>query len=213
MRPSPQLLGALAGLRLPARRPARPTPSIPRRTARPTCSRARSRAASPTARRATARSRRTARARAWPRSSPTPPTSSPATRTALTDVFLVRRGGHFTDRRRGEPWQPAGPAQLVSVGMGGAAGERPLVQARHRRQRPAPRAALRRVRLRGQQPRARRHQRQARRLRARPAQPARRRACRVGDQRRASRTARPTTCRSTAPARASRSRATRPTST
>jgi hypothetical protein len=36
-----------------------------------------------------------------------------------TDVFLVRRGGRFTDNR-GEPWQPAGPAELVSQGMGGA---------------------------------------------------------------------------------------------
>jgi hypothetical protein len=36
----------------------------------------------------------------------------------VTDVFVVRRGGRFT-QNRGEPWQPAGPAQLVSQGMGG----------------------------------------------------------------------------------------------
>ncbi|MEA2428303.1 MAG: TolB protein [Thermoleophilaceae bacterium] len=36
----------------------------------------------------------------------------------FTDVFLVRRGGHFT-QSRGEPWQPAGGAQIVSSGMGG----------------------------------------------------------------------------------------------
>src|SRR4051812_23034647 len=35
-----------------------------------------------------------------------------------TDVFVVRRGGHFTTKK-GEPWQPAGRAQLVSVGMNG----------------------------------------------------------------------------------------------
>jgi TolB protein len=35
-----------------------------------------------------------------------------------TDVFVVRRGGNFTDTR-GEPWQPAGAAELVSQGMGG----------------------------------------------------------------------------------------------
>jgi hypothetical protein len=33
-----------------------------------------------------------------------------------TDVFVVRRGGDFTTNK-GEPWQPAGPAQLVSVGL------------------------------------------------------------------------------------------------
>jgi hypothetical protein len=37
----------------------------------------------------------------------------------FTDVFLVRRGGSYTDYR-GEPWQPAGGAQLVSSGIGGA---------------------------------------------------------------------------------------------
>src|SRR3954451_2293770 len=36
----------------------------------------------------------------------------------FTDVFVVRRGGSFT-QNRGEPWQPAGGAQLVSQGMGG----------------------------------------------------------------------------------------------
>jgi hypothetical protein len=36
----------------------------------------------------------------------------------VTDVFVVRRGGHFTTDQ-GEPWQPGGLAQLVSVGMGG----------------------------------------------------------------------------------------------
>jgi hypothetical protein len=35
-----------------------------------------------------------------------------------TDVFVVRRGGRFTTTQ-GEPWQPAGSAQLVSVGMHG----------------------------------------------------------------------------------------------
>jgi len=35
-----------------------------------------------------------------------------------TDVFVVRRGGHFTTDQ-GEPWQPTGLPQLVSVGMGG----------------------------------------------------------------------------------------------
>src|SRR3954468_12405924 len=35
-----------------------------------------------------------------------------------TDVFVVRRGGHFTTNK-GEPWQPAGRAQLVSVGLKG----------------------------------------------------------------------------------------------
>ena len=37
----------------------------------------------------------------------------------VTDVFVVRRGGHFTTDR-GEPWQPNGLAQLGSVGVGGA---------------------------------------------------------------------------------------------
>ena len=36
----------------------------------------------------------------------------------FTDIFVVRRGGSFTDTR-GEPWQPA-YTQLVSQGMGGA---------------------------------------------------------------------------------------------
>jgi hypothetical protein len=36
----------------------------------------------------------------------------------FTDVFVVRRGGSFT-QNRGEPWQPAGGAQLVSQGLGG----------------------------------------------------------------------------------------------
>src|SRR5829696_864189 len=36
-----------------------------------------------------------------------------------TDVFVVRRGGHFTTTG-GEPWQPGGGAQLVSVGLKGA---------------------------------------------------------------------------------------------
>src|SRR3954471_11806072 len=36
----------------------------------------------------------------------------------FTDVFVVRRGGHYT-LNRGEPWQPAGGSQLVSQGMGG----------------------------------------------------------------------------------------------
>src|SRR6476646_9390507 len=36
----------------------------------------------------------------------------------FTDVFVLRRGGSFT-QNRGEPWQPAGPAELVSTGMGG----------------------------------------------------------------------------------------------
>jgi hypothetical protein len=35
------------------------------------------------------------------------------------DVFLVRRGGHFTEKR-GEPWQPAGAAELVSIGFDGS---------------------------------------------------------------------------------------------
>src|SRR3954454_689777 len=37
----------------------------------------------------------------------------------VPDVFVVRRGGSFT-QKNGEPWQPAGPAQLVSTGLGGA---------------------------------------------------------------------------------------------
>jgi TolB protein len=37
----------------------------------------------------------------------------------LTDVFVVRRGGAFTTKG-GEPWQPAGGAELVSAGIGGA---------------------------------------------------------------------------------------------
>jgi hypothetical protein len=37
----------------------------------------------------------------------------------VTDVFVIRRGGRFTDNK-GEPWQPAGPAELISQGMGGA---------------------------------------------------------------------------------------------
>ena len=41
-----------------------------------------------------------------------------------TDVFVVRRGGHFTTDK-GEPWQPDGPARLASVGMGGAAADGP----------------------------------------------------------------------------------------
>jgi hypothetical protein len=36
----------------------------------------------------------------------------------FTDVFVVRRGGSFT-QKNGEPWQPAGPAQIVSTGMYG----------------------------------------------------------------------------------------------
>ena len=41
-----------------------------------------------------------------------------------SDVFLVRRGGHFTTNK-GEPWQPAGGAELVSAGMGGAPADGP----------------------------------------------------------------------------------------
>ena len=37
----------------------------------------------------------------------------------VTDVFVLRRGGSFT-QKNGEPWQPGGPAQLVSTGLGGA---------------------------------------------------------------------------------------------
>ena len=37
----------------------------------------------------------------------------------FTDVFVLRRGGKFTDYN-GEPWQPAGAPQIVSQGMGGA---------------------------------------------------------------------------------------------
>jgi hypothetical protein len=36
----------------------------------------------------------------------------------FTDVFVLRRGGSYT-QDRGEPWQPAGGAQLVSTGLGG----------------------------------------------------------------------------------------------
>src|SRR3954471_10697135 len=36
----------------------------------------------------------------------------------VTDIFVVRRGGSYT-QNRGEPWQPAGGAQLVSQGIGG----------------------------------------------------------------------------------------------
>src|SRR3954451_7797145 len=36
----------------------------------------------------------------------------------FTHVFVLRRGGSFT-QNRGEPWQPSGPAQLVSPGLGG----------------------------------------------------------------------------------------------
>src|SRR4051794_20862748 len=37
----------------------------------------------------------------------------------FTDVFVLRRGGRYTDFR-GEPWQPAGAPRIVSQGMGGA---------------------------------------------------------------------------------------------
>ena len=37
----------------------------------------------------------------------------------FTDVFVLRRGGHYTDTR-GEPWQPDGAPLLVSRGIGGA---------------------------------------------------------------------------------------------
>lgn len=37
----------------------------------------------------------------------------------FTDVFVLRRGGSFTDYN-GEPWQPAGAPRLASQGMGGA---------------------------------------------------------------------------------------------
>src|SRR3954447_10144041 len=37
----------------------------------------------------------------------------------FTDVFVLRRGGRYTDTR-GEPWQPNGAPRLVSRGMGGA---------------------------------------------------------------------------------------------
>jgi hypothetical protein len=37
----------------------------------------------------------------------------------VTDVYLVRRGGRFTDKR-GEPWQPAGVAEIVSIGFDGS---------------------------------------------------------------------------------------------
>src|SRR5688572_21383831 len=36
----------------------------------------------------------------------------------LTDVFVVRRGGHFTTDQ-GEPWQPNGLPQLASIGVNG----------------------------------------------------------------------------------------------
>ena len=56
----------------------------------------------------------------------------------FTDVFVVRRGGSFT-QNRGEPWQPAGGAQLVSQGMGGQPADGPSYDphvdgdAKHRR--------------------------------------------------------------------------------
>src|SRR3954447_21950756 len=37
----------------------------------------------------------------------------------FTDVFVLRRGGRYTDTR-GEPWQPAGAPRIASQGMGGA---------------------------------------------------------------------------------------------
>jgi hypothetical protein len=36
----------------------------------------------------------------------------------VTDVFVLRRGGRYTDYR-GEPWQPAGAPKIASQGMGG----------------------------------------------------------------------------------------------
>lgn len=41
-----------------------------------------------------------------------------------TDVFVVRRGGHFTTDK-GEPWQPDGQAQIASVGLNGAPADGP----------------------------------------------------------------------------------------
>ncbi|MEA2422412.1 MAG: hypothetical protein QOF55_1511 [Thermoleophilaceae bacterium] len=38
---------------------------------------------------------------------------------AMTDVFVQRRGGKYT-QKNGEPWQPAGSPQIASQGMGGA---------------------------------------------------------------------------------------------
>ncbi len=53
-----------------------------------------------------------------------------------TDVFVVRRGGRFSTDR-GEPWQPSGPAQLVSVANdGGPANGRSSVSYTSRRKPP-----------------------------------------------------------------------------
>src|SRR3954454_15468025 len=41
----------------------------------------------------------------------------------VTDVFVLRRGGRYTDTR-GEPWQPAGAPRIASQGMGGAPANR-----------------------------------------------------------------------------------------
>jgi hypothetical protein len=52
----------------------------------------------------------------------------PGDSNGTTDVFLVRRGGHFTTDK-GEPWQPNGLAQVVSVGIGGAPANGPSYKA------------------------------------------------------------------------------------
>src|SRR5829696_1188595 len=44
----------------------------------------------------------------------------PGDTNGVADIFVVRRADPLADALRGLPWRPAGPAQLVSRGLGGA---------------------------------------------------------------------------------------------
>ena len=49
----------------------------------------------------------------------------PGDTNGFPDVFVVRRADALADNLRGLPWRPAGPAQLVSRGLGGAPANAP----------------------------------------------------------------------------------------
>ena len=123
-----------------------------------------------------------------------------------TDVFVVLRGG--PGRTTARPGRSA-TTDLVSQRPRRPAGERPLLPARDRR-RLAPRPELRGVRLGCLEPRARRHQRQARRVRLQHRAAVRSPAC-PWTRTAVSRTARPSRSPSTATASAWPSSRTRPT--
>jgi hypothetical protein len=114
----------------------------------------------------------TSASRASWRTSPTPPTSSAATSTTATDVFIVRRQGPWG--QHGTPWTMGG-TELASKGMGGAPANgpstRPALDGDSHHARAASRSSRRRSTSSRATPTA------ARRLRPLALEPARSPAC------------------------------------